>query len=60
MSDHKDQKRIIVKSRGTYRGIVIMEVSSGFLFYIGTVMHGFALLTEVTAYIDSYYATKLN
>lgn len=60
MTDPNDQKRIIARSRGTYRGVVIMEVSSGFLIYIGTMMHGFTTLPATTAFIDEYYKTKQN
>lgn len=60
MTDPNDQKRIIARSRGTYRGIVIMEVSSGFLIYIGMKMYGFDSLTATTAFIDRYYKDKRN
>lgn len=60
MTDPNNQKRIIARSRGTYRGIVILEVSSGFLIYIGVKMFGFLTLAETTAFIDAYYLTKRN
>lgn len=60
MTDPNDQKRIIARSRGTYRGIVIMEVSTGFVIYIGVRMYGFESLKLTTAFIDDYYKTKRN
>lgn len=60
MTDPNDQKRIVARSRGTYRGIVIIEVSTGYLIYIGAKMYGFESLPETTAFIDAYYATKRN
>lgn len=57
MTDPNDQKRIIAKSRGTYKGIVIMEVSTGFLIYIGPQMYGFETLPATTAFIDEYHKT---
>lgn len=53
-------KRIIVTSKGLYRGFLIMENGEKFIIYIGTERHEFDYLPETTKFIDDWIALKTN
>lgn len=54
------QKRIVARSRGTYRGVVIIEVPSGFLIFIGAQSHVEETLDAMKNYIDKHCVTGRN
>jgi len=59
MADDK-KKKIFATSKGTYRGVLIYEVPTGFGFFLGVWFHKFPALQEATAYIDHWFDLRKN
>lgn len=56
----KGRKTILVVSSASYRGMAIMDITSGLAIFLGMWLYTFRTLQETTAFIDAWYDLKKN